>query len=153
MSIKYMKNIRRFVTIFVFCLALSVSGYSQNVISEDSLPIEIEYKGVQGVLISYDQLDSTVITGDYLDECVQVRDSLNSRIDYYKGQKAAKDSVIKAQYEELLDYGILVVETEFLAKTYEGKYNTERRRKKLFKFLALVEGVAVAILIVPLLIK
>ena len=46
-----------------------MSSYSQIVINEDSLPLEIEYRGVEGVFITYDMLDSAVITGEYLDEC------------------------------------------------------------------------------------
>jgi len=49
-------------------------------------------------------------------ECLEVSDSLNSRIDTYKLLKNAKDSVIYAQERQIQAYIIALIEAEYLYK-------------------------------------
>ena len=109
--------------------------FSASDLPQDSLPIEIEFRGVQGVLISYDQLDSAVITAEYLDECKEYRDSLESTMVIMIDAAEIGEAIQNEQEARIATKDSLSdVKDNFIE--YQRKGNKKlKRQNKVLKFI------------------
>lgn len=130
----------------------SVELLAQNLSIENGLPVTIEYQGTSAAVISMNQVDSINFTYDYLVECDEYQDSLESTI---VGLGAVVDSGLVAEdhlktalgkSESMNDINNLIIDE------YKKDNKKLRRKLKLYKFGVAILSVSTAILAVIVLV-
>lgn len=123
----------------------------QSVISQPGYPKKIVFNNDTVVAITIHQVGQLNQLKIDRAECLEVSDSLSSRIDLYKMLQGAKDTIELAQERQIQACTIALMETSFVARKFEQKYRKQKRRKNFYKFMSGLSTVAVAILLIPIL--